>query len=269
MFTYRLKRSNDEDHWSCKFNAERVDVCKFHSYLRFYIPSKAVFEPFQSASDIPATHRSCWLLSLSCYFLALSLKLQLYITENAFPLIYLEFAHISSLTVPLLLCCEKGNKSKKSNCSQRFTMLSDFTRSLLLMPSQMKNLQSFHPVEAWIHWRGQEQPLSSHVLGGETGKALLPLQSEGDRHIMPDEECLKTQRSNCWTKHVPEKAMGFFMHQPEASLENHLLVDLLVLKLRKAMSKLDYQVLSWVTVSVLSVTRKSSSHLRCQWMKHE
>lgn len=44
--------------------------------------------------------------------------------------------------------------------------------------------------------------------------------------------------------------MVFFMHQPEASLENNLLVDFLVLRLRKAMSKLDCPVLSWMTLSL-------------------
>lgn len=43
---------------------------------------------------------------------------------------------------------------------------------------------------------------------------------------------------------------AFFMHQPEASLENRLLIDFSVVRLRKVTSKLDYQVLSWVTLSL-------------------
>jgi len=74
----------------------------------------------------------------------------------------------------------------------------------------MKKLQPFPSVEARVCWRGQGQPLSPlRVLGGEAGKALLPLQSERDRHIMPGEEYLQTQRSNCWTKHVLEKVRDF------------------------------------------------------------
>lgn len=47
-------------------------MCKFHKYLGFYIPSKPVFEPFQSTSEIPATHRSTQSSSQSCSLLSLA-----------------------------------------------------------------------------------------------------------------------------------------------------------------------------------------------------
>lgn len=51
---------------------------------------------------------------------------------------------ICSYFISLLLCCVKGNKSNNSNCSECFTILSNFTHSLLLVPSQMKKHHSFH-----------------------------------------------------------------------------------------------------------------------------
>lgn len=109
-------------------------------------------------------------------------------------------------------------------------------------------------MEVWIHWRRQKQPLSAlHVLEGETERGeteICYLCSQKGT----DTSCLVR---NIW-RHGDQIAgpsmfqtkPALFMHQPEASLENGLLVDFLVVRWRKAMSKLDCQVLSWVTLSL-------------------
>lgn len=52
-------------------------------------------------------------------------------------------------------------------------MLSNFTHSLLLEPSQTtttKTLIFSLPMEAWLHWREQEQPFLLFCLEGKLGK---------------------------------------------------------------------------------------------------